>query len=61
MITLACILSGTSLAMSVLLTVRARIPFLFLLLFPLLASALSPYWAVLGVIGAVLGLVYENY
>lgn len=61
MIFLATILSGLSLLMSVLLLVRAKIPFLFLLLFPLLAGALSPYWAVLGVVGAVIGWIYTAY
>ncbi|MFC2025583.1 alpha/beta hydrolase fold domain-containing protein [Chloroflexota bacterium] len=58
MIFLAYILSGLSLLMSALFLVRAKAPqLLFLLFLPLVAGALSPIWAIMGLVGAVLGWV----
>ena len=61
MITLAYILSGLSLLMSVLFLVRPKPQLLFILFLPLAASALSPIWAIIGAVGAVLGWAYEAY
>ena len=59
MIILATILSGLSLFMSVVLIVHLRSPLGWLLLFlKLLAGAMSPFWAITGVVGAVLGWLY---
>lgn len=65
MITLAYIFSGFSLLMSVLFFVQNDIPSDK---FPpigfaakLIAGALSPYWAILGVVGAAIGWVYQAY
>jgi acetyl esterase/lipase len=60
MSTLAYILSGFSLLMSILLIIRQKVSIGFLVLFPkLFASALAAYWAILGAAGAVLGLIYQ--
>jgi len=60
MITLAYILSGLSLLMSVLFLIHLRSPLGWLVLFPkLTAGALSPYWAIMGAVGAVIGWVYQ--
>jgi acetyl esterase/lipase len=61
MITLAYILSGLSLLMSVLFLIKLPMPPPgFLLLIPkLTAGALSPYWAIMGLVGAVIGWVYQ--
>jgi acetyl esterase/lipase len=60
MIILAYILSGLSLLMSVLFLIQLKIPRGFIGLLPkLTAGALSPYWAVMGVVGAVIGWVYQ--
>jgi len=61
MITLAYILSGLSLLMSALFLVRPKPQLLFILFLPLAASALSPIWAIIGAVGAVLGWAYEAY
>ncbi len=63
MIILATILSGLSLLMSVLFLIRLKFPLgFFTVWFPrLIAGALSPYWAVMGAVGAVIGVVYEAY
>jgi len=61
MITLATILSGLSLLMSVLLIVQSPKPPLgfMVLVFKMAAGALSPYWAIMGAVGAVLGWAYD--
>ena len=61
MIILAYILSGLSLLMSVLFLIKLPMPPPgFLLLIPkLTAGALSPYWAIMGLVGAVIGWVYQ--
>jgi len=61
MITLAYILSGLSLLMGILLLIpQPKFPLSFWLLLPKLpAGALSPYWAVLGIVGALLGWGYQ--
>ena len=58
MIILATILSGLSLLMSVLFLVQLKqlTPAVFA---KLIAGALSPYWAIMGAVGAVLGGVYK--
>jgi len=58
MITLAYILSGLSLLMSALFLIKLKFPS-FVLLLKLLAIALSPYWAIMGVAGAAIGWVYQ--
>jgi len=60
MIILATILSGLSLLMSVLYFIKLKYPS-FVLLLKLLALALSPYWAVMGAVGAILGWVYQAF
>ncbi len=57
MIILAYILSGLSLLMSVLFLIKPKVQLLFILFLPLVAGALSPIWAIIGAIGAVLGWV----
>ncbi len=59
MIVLATILSGLSLLMSFLLITRLKVTLLGLVLwsFKLAAGALSPFWAILGAVGALLGWV----
>ena len=60
MIILATILSGLSLLMSILLLIKLKEP--TLVMFAILAgiaSALSPYWAIMGVVGAVIGWAYQ--
>jgi acetyl esterase/lipase len=61
MIILATILSGLSLLMSVLLlSPQPKFPISFWLLLPKLsAGALAPYWAIMGVAGAVIGWIYQ--
>jgi len=61
MIILATILSGLSLLMSVLLLIRLKVSLLGLILwFPKLAAgALSPIWAIMGAVGAVLRWAYD--
>jgi acetyl esterase/lipase len=60
MIVLAYILSGVSLLMSVLLLVQSENPLGWIgLAFKLPAAALSPYGAIIGAAGAVLGWVYQ--
>jgi len=59
MIILAFILSGLSFLMSVILVVKLKFPLGWFVLFPkLTAGALSPYWAIIGVAGAVIGWAY---
>jgi len=57
MIILATILSGLSLLMSGLYFIKLKYPS-FALLLKLLAVVLSPYWAIMGAVGAVIGWVY---
>jgi acetyl esterase/lipase len=60
---LATILSGLSLLASILFLVRAPKPppgFL-VLAFKLTAGALSPYWAIMGAVGAVIGWAYQAF
>ncbi len=60
MIILAYILSGLSLLMSVLFAIRQKVSIGFLVLMPkLIAGTLSPYWAVMGIVSAVLGWIYQ--
>jgi len=60
MITLAYVLSGLSLFMSVLFLVNPKVSRGFLLVWlPLTAGALSPYWAIMGLAGAALGWIYQ--
>ena len=60
MITLATILSGVSLLMSFLFLIHLRSPLGWIALFPkLTAGALSPYWAIMGAVGAVIGWWYQ--
>jgi len=62
MIILATILSGLSLLMSVLSLIHLRALLGWIVLFPKLsAGALSPYLAIMGVAGALLGWAYEAY
>jgi len=63
MFILAYILSGISLLMSLLFLVRLPKPPLgFVVLIPkLTAGALSPVWAVMGAVGAVLGWLYQAF
>jgi len=59
MIILATILSGVSLLMSVLLLIYAKSGLGWIVWMPkLIAGALSPVWAILGAVGAVLGWIY---
>jgi acetyl esterase/lipase len=59
MIILAYILSGLSLLMSTLFLVRPKAQLLFILFLPLTAEALSPIWAIMGTVGALLGWVSD--
>ena len=62
MIILAYILSGLSLLMSVVFLIRLKFPKGMIIWFPKLAAgALSPYWAILGAVGTVLGWVYGAF
>jgi acetyl esterase/lipase len=63
MIALAYLLSGLSLLMSLLLITRLKVTLLGLILWSLklAAGALSPYWAIIGAVGAVLGWVYGAF
>jgi hypothetical protein len=58
---LAYILSGLSLLMSVHFLIRSPKPPLGFIVafFKLTAGALSPYWAIMGAVGAVIGWVYQ--
>jgi len=57
MIILATILSGLSLLISAFFLLKPKVEYLFILFLPIFAAALSPIWAILGVVGAVLGWV----
>ncbi|MCP4286697.1 MAG: hypothetical protein GY792_19995, partial [Gammaproteobacteria bacterium] len=59
---LAYILSGLSLLLSALFFVQVKVPSNlppFIWLAKLIAGALSPFWAVVGVVGAVIGWAYQ--
>jgi acetyl esterase/lipase len=60
---LATILSGLSLLMSVLLVIKQpKFPLSFWLLLPkLCAGTLSPYWAIMGAVGAIIGGISGAY
>jgi len=59
---LAYAFSGLSLLMSALLVVKLKFPLGWFILFPKLAAgALSPYWAILGVVGAIIGGISGAY
>ena len=55
---LATILSGLSLLMSVLFLIRLKEPSLVMFA-KLYAGALSPYWAIIGAVGALIGWGYQ--
>ncbi len=57
MIILSYTLSGLSLLMSALFLIKPKVELLFVLFLPLLAEALSPLWAFIGAVGAILGLI----
>ena len=57
MVVLAYIFSCLSLLMSALFLIKPKAELLFILFLPLFAAALSPFWAILGAIGAILGWV----
>ena len=60
MITLAYIFSGLSLLISILFLIRLKFPQgFFVLPIKLIAGTLSPYWATMGAVGALIGLVYQ--
>ena len=60
MIILAYILSGLSLLLSLLFLIHLRSPLGWIILFAKLpAGALSPYWAIMGAVGAVIGWVFD--
>ncbi len=61
MIILAYILSGLSLLMSVLFLIRENPPpqGFYVMFAKLTAGTLSPYWAIMGAVGAVIGWVYQ--
>ena len=59
MIILATILSSLSLLLSVLFLIQLKLPLGWILLFPRLAAgAFSPYWATMGIVGAIIGWAY---
>jgi len=59
MIILAYILSGLSFLMSILLVVKLKSPLGVIVWFPkLTAGALSPIWAIMGAVGALIGRIY---
>ncbi len=58
MIILAYTLSGLSLLMSALFLVRPKVRLLLLVFLPLTAGALSPIWATMGAVGALLGWAF---
>jgi acetyl esterase/lipase len=60
MIILATILSGVSLLMSLLFLIHLRSGPGWIVLFPkITAEGLSPFWAIMGAVGAVLGGLYQ--
>ncbi len=58
MIILATTLSSLSFLMSVLFLIKPKVSLLLVLFLPLTAGALSPIWAIMGAVGALLGWVY---
>jgi acetyl esterase/lipase len=62
MIILATIFSGLSLLMSILFLIRLKFPQGFMLMIPKqIGAGLSPYWAIMGAVGALIGWVYQVY
>jgi len=62
MIILATILSSLSLLMSILLLIQAKNPIGWITMFPKgIAGALSPVWAITGVVGAIIGGISGAY
>ena len=60
MIIIASLLSGLSLLKSILFLIHLRSPYGWMVWFPNLAArALSPYWAVMGIVGALIGWSYQ--
>jgi acetyl esterase/lipase len=59
MIILAYTLSGISLLMSVMFFIKPRVSLLMMLFLPLTAGAFSPFWAIMGAVGAVIGWAYQ--
>jgi acetyl esterase/lipase len=60
MIMLAYILSGLSLLMSALFLIHLKSPLGWIVWFPkLTAEGLSPYWAIMGAVGALIGWGYQ--
>ena len=58
---LATTLSGLSLLMGVLLLIRLKVPVGWITVVPkMIAGALSPYWAIIGAVGAVIGWMYQG-
>ena len=57
MIILATILSGLSLLLSVLFLLHLKVINIIFMI-RLAVAALSPYWAIMGLVGALLGWVY---
>jgi len=56
---LATILSALSLVMGILLLIQVKNPFGWITIFPkMIAAALSPYWAIIGAAGALIGWLY---
>jgi len=58
MIILATTLSSLSFLMSVLFLIKPKVSLLLVLFLPLTAGALSPIWAIMGAVGALLGWAY---
>jgi acetyl esterase/lipase len=58
---LAYVLSGLSLLMSALFLIKPKVELLFILFLPLFAAALSPLWAILGAVGALVGLITGTF
>ena len=62
MTTLASILSGLSFFMSIIMLLRLKMPQGFYVLpLKMMAVSLSPLWAIMGVLGAVIGWFYRAY
>ena len=62
MIILAYILSGLSLLLSALFVIRLKFPSGFYVVpFKLIAGTFSPYWAILGALGAGIGWMYQAW
>jgi len=62
MIILATLLSGVSLLLSVLLIIQTKNPIGWIVMVPkATAGALSPCWAIMGVVGALIGWSYQAF